>query len=335
MLMALRINVLAKGFSGISEETLRSVIKAFNSSCLPMVPEKGTVGASGDLAPLSHIVLGLLGEGRMWSPKTGEADAAYVLEENGLEPIRLKPKEGLALINGTQFITALGAEAVERASKLALQADCIAALTHEVLKGNYNAFDPDIHAARPHNGQKESSRRIRALINPFQPSSLHNAFEIGRKVQDAYTLRCIPQVHGSVVDCIKFSKNIIDIEMNSATDNPMVFHDRKVLLSGGNFHGEYPAKALDILAIGVQDLANISERRIERMLNNSTNEGLPAFLVTEEGLNSGFMIAHCTAAALTSENKVLCHPSSIDTLSTSKPLSLMTTNYHTFNYYNK
>ncbi len=317
MLFALRINVLAKGYSGITVDTLQSAILAFNNSCLPVVPEKGTVGASGDLAPLSHIALGLLGEGQMWSPRTGLTDASSVLKEYGLQPIRLKPKEGLALINGTQFIAALGAEAIERSIKLVLQADVIAALSLEVLKGNHNAFDQDIHEARPHNGQKEVARRLRSLLSINFPSQLHDAFEHGRKVQDAYTLRCIPQVHGCVVDCINFAKNIITTEMNSATDNPMVFRERNLLLSGGNFHGEYPAKALDILAIGIQDLANMSERRIERLVNNSLNEGLPAFLVAEQGLNSGFMIAHCTAAALTSENKVLCHPSSVDTLSTS------------------
>ena len=317
MLFALRINVLAKGYSGITVETLEMSIKAFNNSCLPVVPEKGTVGASGDLAPLSHIVLGLLGEGQMWSPKTGYTDASVVLKEYGLEPIKLKPKEGLALINGTQFITALGAEAVERSAKLVLQADVIAALTLEVLKGNHNAFDAGIHESRPHSGQKEVAKRMRSLLNIKCPSHLHEAFETGRKVQDAYTLRCIPQVHGVVVDCVSFAKNTITTEMNSATDNPMVFQDRNILLSGGNFHGGYPAKALDILAIGIQDLANMSERRIERLVNNSLSEGLPAFLVAEQGLNSGFMIAHCTASALTSENKVLCHPSSVDTLSTS------------------
>jgi histidine ammonia-lyase len=188
----------------------------------------------------------------------------------------------------------------------------------KVLKGNHLAFDKDIHEARPHNGQGEVAKRIRSLLCVHQPSNLHEAFEVGRKVQDAYTLRCVPQVHGTVIDTINFAKNIINIEMNSATDNPMVLQERNMLVSGGNFHGNYPAKALDILAIGIQDLANMSERRIERLVNNSLNEGLPAFLVAEQGLNSGFMIAHCTAAALTSENKVLCHPSSIDTLSTSK-----------------
>uniref|UniRef100_A0A8D2LE41 Histidine ammonia-lyase n=1 Tax=Varanus komodoensis TaxID=61221 RepID=A0A8D2LE41_VARKO len=285
MLLALRINVLAKGYSGISLETLQQVIEAFNASCLPYIPEQGTVGASGDLAPLSHLALGLIGEGKMWSPKSGWADAKYVLEAHGLKPIILKPKEGLALINGTQMITSLGCEAVERASAIARQADIVAALTLEVLKGTTRAFDTESH-------------------------------RFCDRVQDAYTLRCCPQVHGIANDTIAFVKDIITTEINSATDNPMVFAERKETISGGNFHGEYPAKALDYLAIGVHELAAISERRIERLCNPSLSE-LPPFLVTEGGLNSGFMIAHCTAAALVSENKALCYPSSVDSLSTS------------------
>uniref|UniRef100_A0A673ZJX1 Histidine ammonia-lyase n=1 Tax=Salmo trutta TaxID=8032 RepID=A0A673ZJX1_SALTR len=285
MLLALRINVLAKGYSGISLETLHRMIQAFNASCLSFVPEKGTVGASGDLAPLSHLALGLMGEGKMWSPKSGWADAKYVLEAHGLKPISLKPKEGLALINGTQMITSLGAEAVERAQAIARQADIIAAITLEVLKGTSKAFDSESH-------------------------------RFCDRVQDAYTMRCCPQVHGIVNDTIDFTQKIINTEINSATDNPMVFAERGETISGGNFHGEYPAKALDFLAIGVHELAAISERRIERLCNPSLSE-LPAFLVNEGGLNSGFMIAHCTAASLVSENKVLCHPSSVDSLSTS------------------
>ncbi|NXY42843.1 HUTH lyase, partial [Ceuthmochares aereus] len=290
MLLALRINVLAKGYSGISLETLQQVIEAFNASCLPYIPEKGTVGASGDLAPLSHLALGLIGEGKMWSPKSGWADAKYVLEAHGLRPITLKPKEGLALINGTQMITSLGCEAVERASAIARQADIIAALTLEVLKGTTRAFDTDIHAVRPHQGQVEVAFRFRSLLDSdHHPSEIAESHRFCDRVQDAYTMRCCPQ---------------------------MVFAERAETISGGNFHGEYPAKALDYLAIGVHELAAISERRIERLCNPSLSE-LPAFLVTEGGLNSGFMIAHCTAAALVSENKALCHPSSVDSLSTS------------------
>ncbi|OXB59843.1 hypothetical protein ASZ78_012397 [Callipepla squamata] len=343
MLLALRINVLAKGYSGISLETLQQVIEAFNASCLPYIPEKGTVGASGDLAPLSHLALGLTGEGKMWSPKSGWADAKYVLEAHGLKPITLKPKEGLALINGTQMITSLGCEAVERASAIARQADIVAALTLEVLKGTTKAFDSggywaflyllavigrsqsqtvsfvllDIHTVRPHRGQAEVAFRFRSLLDSdHHPSEIAESHRFCDRVQDAYTMRCCPQVHGVVNDTISFVKGIMTTEINSATDNPMVFAERAETISGGNFHGEYPAKALDYLAIGVHELAAISERRIERLCNPSLSE-LPAFLVTEGGLNSGFMIAHCTAAALVSENKALCHPSSVDSLSTS------------------
>uniref|UniRef100_A0A8C6MFC3 Histidine ammonia-lyase n=1 Tax=Nothobranchius furzeri TaxID=105023 RepID=A0A8C6MFC3_NOTFU len=301
MLLALRINVLAKGHSGISLETLLAMIQAFNASCLSFVPEKGTVGASGDLAPLSHLALGLMGEGKMWSPKSGWADAKY----------------GLALINGTQMITSLGAEAVERAQAIARQADIIAALTLEVLKGTTKAFDSDIHALRPHPGQIEVAQRFRSLLDSdHHLSEIAESHRFCDRVQDAYTMRCCPQVHGIANDTIKFVQDIINVEINSATDNPMVFAERGETISGGNFHGEYPAKALDFLAIAVHELASISERRIERLCNPSLSE-LPAFLVNEGGLNSGFMIAHCTAAALVSENKVLCHPSSVDSLSTS------------------
>ncbi|AWP08206.1 Histidine ammonia-lyase isoform 2 [Scophthalmus maximus] len=320
MLLALRINVLAKGYSGISLETLHAMIQAFNASCLSFVPEKGTVGASGDLAPLSHLALGLMGEGKMWSPKSGWADAKYVLEAHGLKPISLRPKEGLALINGTQMITSLGAEAVERAQAIARQADIIAALTLEVQKGTTKAFDSDIHRLRPHPGQIEVALRFRSLLDSdHHPSQIAESHRFCDRVQDAYTMRCCPQVHGIANDTIQFVQNIINTEINSATDNPlykMVFAERGETISGGNFHGEYPAKALDFLAIAVHELASISERRIERLCNPSLSE-LPAFLVNEGGLNSGFMIAHCTAAALVSENKVLCHPSSVDSLSTS------------------
>jgi histidine ammonia-lyase len=273
MLMALRINVLAKGYSGITADTLSSVIKAFNCSCLPLVPEQGTVGASGDLAPLSHIVLGLLGEGKMWSPTTGLDDAAKVLAKNNLEPLKLKPKEGLALINGTQMMAALGAEAIQRAKYLALQADIISSITCEVLKGNNSQFDDDIHAARPHKGQIEvilifcqdlvlnkiifqnsnSTKKVAARLQSLLHSDIYESKcyitnTPARKVQDPYTLRCIPQIHGIVNDTIKFCADIIRTEMNSGTDNPMVFVERQKLISGGNFHGEYPAKALDYVS---------------------------------------------------------------------------------------
>ncbi|KAG7173174.1 Histidine ammonia-lyase-like [Homarus americanus] len=277
MLLALRINVLAKGCSGISHEVILQYIEAFNESCLPWVPEKGTVGASGDLAPLSHLALGMMGEGKMWSPKTGWGNAKY--------PVKLNAKEGIALINGTQLITSLGAEALERAEIVAKQADVVAALTLEVLKGTSRAFDSESH-------------------------------RFCDRVQDAYTLRCTPQVHGIVHDTLHFVRGILTDEMNSATDNPLVLSERKEIISAGNFHGEYPAKAADYLAIGIHEIASMSERRIERLVNPALSE-LPAFLVKDGGLNSGFMLAHCTAASLVSENKVLCHPASVDSLTTS------------------
>ncbi|NWZ44474.1 HUTH lyase, partial [Brachypodius atriceps] len=327
MLLALRINVLAKGYSGISLETLKQVIEVFNASCLPYIPEKGTVGASGDLAPLSHLALGLIGEGKMWSPKSGWADAKYVLEAHGLKPITLKPKEGLALINGTQMITSLGCEAVERAGAIARQADIVAALTLEVLKGTTRAFDSDIHAVRPHRGQAEVAFRFRSLLDSdHHPSEIAESHRFCDRVQDAYTMRCCPQQRESAgFQACRFyipitsrchSRNPYFIHVGLNFSLKMVFAEREETISGGNFHGEYPAKALDYLAIGVHELAAISERRIERLCNPSLSE-LPAFLVTEGGLNSGFMIAHCTAAALVSENKALCHPSSVDSLSTS------------------
>uniref|UniRef100_A0A8C7HR98 Histidine ammonia-lyase n=1 Tax=Oncorhynchus kisutch TaxID=8019 RepID=A0A8C7HR98_ONCKI len=302
MLLALRINVLAKGYSGVSMETVQAMVKAFNASCLSWVPEKGTVGASGDLAPLAHLTLGLMGEGRMWSPQRGWDDAKTVLECHGLTPLVLKPKEGIGLINGTQMMSSLAAEAVERAVGVARQADIIAALSLEALRGTTKAFHSDVHAVRPHPGQIEVALRLRSLLHSDVFPS-----QISGKVR---------QVHGVSNDTIAFVKSILTTELNSATDNPLVFAERGETISGGNFHGEYPAKALDYLAIGVHELASMSERRTERLVNPSLSE-LPAFLVQDGGLNSGFMIAHCTAAALVSESKALCHPSSVDSLSTS------------------
>ncbi|XP_064399955.1 histidine ammonia-lyase-like [Halichondria panicea] len=316
-LLTLRINVLAKGFSGIRLETVEHLINALNASCLSYIPEKGTVGASGDLAPLSHLALGMMGEGYMWSPTTGWGLAKDVLHAHNLQPFTLAPKEGLSLINGTQFITAIGAEAIFRAEQITRQADIIAALSLEVLQGTPRAFDAAIHASRPHPGQQKVASRLRALLDSnIHPSEIRLSHKNCARVQDPYTMRCIPQVHGVVNDTIQFVKGILTTEMNSALDNPMVLADREETISGGNFHGEYPAKAMDYLAIGVHELASMSERRQERLLNPAYSE-MPAFLVNEGGLNSGFMIAHCTSAALVSENKVLTHPSSVDSISTS------------------
>ncbi|ETO36200.1 hypothetical protein RFI_00862 [Reticulomyxa filosa] len=338
MLLALRINTLAKGHSGVSCETLQQLVDALNLNCISCVPTQGTVGASGDLAPLAHLVLGLLGEGEMWDTEKTfptPAQASVVLKKHNLKILDLKAKEGLALINGTQFITGLGCEALVRAEKLARQADVIAAMSLEALRGTVRAFDDKIHLTRPHNGQILSATRIRHLLHTkANPSEISLSHANCGSVQDAYTLRCVPQVHGIVLDTLAFVRKILTTEINSATDNPMIFCkswyeqlEKDDIISGGNFHGEYPAKVLDFLAIAVHELGNISERRIER-LNNPDLSHLPAFLVKNGGLNSdtffcynifgkGFMLAHCTAASLVSENKVLCHPSSIDSLSTS------------------
>eukprot|EP01130_Rhizamoeba_saxonica_P001856 TRINITY_DN11683_c0_g1_i1.p1 TRINITY_DN11683_c0_g1~~TRINITY_DN11683_c0_g1_i1.p1 ORF type:complete len:510 (+),score=118.57 TRINITY_DN11683_c0_g1_i1:21-1550(+) len=314
MVLALRINTLAKGHSGISRKTLRKVIAFFNKDCLSAIPMKGSVGASGDLAPLSHLCLGMLGEGNMWCPNQKILRPAMeVIEENDLKVLQLKSKEGLAMINGTQFIVAIACEALYRARQAAESADISVALAVEALRGTNKAFKDCIHIARPHCGQIKSAKNIKAYLDG---SDIQESHKNCGKVQDAYSLRCSPQVHGVVHDTLDFVERLIETEMNSATDNPMVFAETGEILSGGNFHGEYPAKALDYLAIAIHEISNISERRIERLVNN-TLSGLPPFLVENGGLNSGFMIAHCTAAALVSENKTLCHPASVDSISTS------------------
>eukprot|EP00300_Choanocystis_sp_HF-7_P034764 c47750_g1_i1.p1 GENE.c47750_g1_i1~~c47750_g1_i1.p1 ORF type:complete len:539 (-),score=103.19 c47750_g1_i1:134-1750(-) len=338
MIAALRVNVLAKGHSGVRPETLKRVIDMFNHDCLPVIPEKGTVGASGDLAPQAHLTLGFMGEGQMWDPATGQiAPAKDVLARHGLPPIELRAKEGLALINGTGFITALASDALVRALDLVKQSIVISALSLEALQGSVQAFNARIHAARPHPGQRQIAALMRALLHRQgnQSAISRNHKNCGR-VQDSYTLRCIPQVVGVVYDTLRFVENILNTELNSATDNPMVFtgdeaseehafklddvsgdRQQSFTISGGNFHGEYPAKACDYLCIAISEIANISERRIERLVNPTLSHGLPAFLVKEGGLHSGFMIPHVTAAALVSENKALCFPSSVDSISTS------------------
>uniref|UniRef100_A0A7E4W1E2 Histidine ammonia-lyase n=1 Tax=Panagrellus redivivus TaxID=6233 RepID=A0A7E4W1E2_PANRE len=317
MLLALRINVLAKGHSGISVQNVDKLVAAFNAYAVPYVPEQGTVGCSGDLCPLAHLALGLLGEGRMWSPITGWDDAATVLAKNGLTKLELGPKEGLALINGTQMVTALGALAVKRAEQIAKQADVVAALTLDVLKGTTRAFDAKIHRVRPHKGQNDVAQRLRALLHSeLNPSEIAESHRNCGRVQDAYTLRCVPQVHGVVHETVTFVKGILTKELNSATDNPLIFPDQEEIISGGNFHGEYPAKALDFLAIGVHELAQMSERRLERLVNHELS-GLPTFLTKYGGLNSGLMTVQLCAASLVSENKVLCHPASADSIPTS------------------
>jgi len=326
-IMAVKINDLARGFSGISAESLERYVAIFNSGCVPYVPEQGTVGASGDLAPLSHIALGLIGEGKMWNPTSQKFEkAGDVLKQHNVQPLELGPKEGLSLINGTQLITAISTEALVRSERAVRQADIITAMSVEVLKGTPKAFDKHIHFIKPHSGQNRTASVIRSLIHSEKyQSGISEKFEVHKKVQDAYSLRCVPQVHGVVHDTLGFIRHILTEELNSSTDNPSVFQGESpygeskkgFVLSGGNFHGEYPAKMADMLAIAIHEVGSISEQRISRMITPHLNAGLPPFLIPDSGLNSGFMIPHCAAAALVSENKQLCSPASIDSIPTS------------------
>jgi len=312
MIMALRANVLARGRSGISLEALDLLIQMINRNVYPLIPEKGSVGASGDLAPLAHLALVLVGEGRA---RLGdfEGPGSAVLANAGLKPVTLRAKEGLALINGTQVMTAVAASTLQRARMLVKTADVLGALSLEALKGTRTAFDQRIHNERPYAGQIASADNLWRLLADSEIMASHK--DCG-KVQDSYTLRCMPQVHGPVRETLDFVSRMLEIEMNSATDNPMVFAEQGELISGGNFHGESVAFWMDYLKIAVAELGNISERRVERLVNPALSE-LPAFLVKDGGLNSGFMLAQVTAAALVSENKILCHPASVDSIPTS------------------
>jgi histidine ammonia-lyase len=311
-LMLLRANVLAKGYSGVRPETLDLLVGMLNGGVHPVVPCQGSVGASGDLAPLAHLALVLIGEGHAFvgGRAVGGAEALAAAD---LRPVVLEAKEGLALINGTQLMTAIAGLALAEARRLARTADVAGALTLDALMGTDVAFDPRIHAARPHPGQAASARNLRALL---AGSAIRESHRDCGKVQDAYSLRCIPQVHGAARDALAYAGATVTIELNAATDNPMVFADSGELLSGGNFHGEPVAIAADVLAIAVAELGAISERRIERLVNPALS-GLPAFLTPEGGLQSGLMLAQVTAAALASENKLLCHPASVDSIPTS------------------
>jgi histidine ammonia-lyase len=311
-LMLLRANVLAKGYSGIRLETLELLLAMLDRGVHPVIPSQGSVGASGDLAPLAHLALAFVGEGRC-RVDGRLLPAAEALAAAGLGPLTLEAKEGIALINGTQLITALGGLAAAEALRLARTADVVGALTLDALKGTDVAFDPRIHAARPHPGQAASARNLRRLL---AGSAIRESHRDCGRVQDAYSLRCIPQVHGATRDALAYVTRVVDVEMNAATDNPMVFAETGELLSGGNFHGQPVALASDVLAIAVAELGAISERRTERLVNPALS-GLPAFLTTEGGLRSGLMTAQVTAAALASENKALSHPASVDSIPTS------------------
>jgi histidine ammonia-lyase len=311
--MLLRANALAKGNSGARIETVELLLACLGRGVLPRVPARGSVGASGDLAPLAHLALPLVGEGEAWHE--GELlSGAEALRRAGLEPVRLAAKEGLSLINGTQFMAAQGALELVRAWRLAKAADCACALSLEALQGSRTSFLPQVHALRPLRGQVASARNVLRLL---EGSAIIESHRWCDKVQDAYSLRCAPQVHGASRDLLDYAEYTVDTELNAATDNPLVLVEDELLVSAGNFHGQPLAFALDALAMAVAELASISERRVERLVNPNLSDGLPAFLTTDGGLNSGFMIAQYVAASLVSENKSLCHPASVDSIPTS------------------
>lgn len=321
-LMLLRANTLAKGNSGVKLETLETLVRMINKRVHPVIPEKGSVGASGDLAPLSHMTLVMIGEGEAeYNGKSMSGKRAIKLA--GIKPVELDFKEGIALNNGTQMMAAISALAVYDAEKLLRTAQVAAAMSLEALNGIYDAFDEKIHRARPHRGQIETATSIRQLISGSRNIKTSNEMlkeKMKRPPQDPYSLRCIPQILGTVRDAIAYVRKVIEIEINSATDNPLIFTEDKECLSGGNFHGQPISVAMDFLSIAVTTLGNVTERRIARLVDEDLSQGLPAFLVhadMKKGVHSGFMTAQYTAAALASENKTLAHPASVDSIPTS------------------
>ncbi|MDT7779168.1 MAG: histidine ammonia-lyase [Acidobacteriota bacterium] len=312
-MILLRANVLAKGFSGARTIVVETLLAMLGRGVHPVIPEKGSVGASGDLAPLSHLALCSIGEGE--ALYEGERMAGGVaLRRAGVEPLRLEAKEGLALLNGTQALTAVGALALERAERLTRTADVSGAMSLEALKGTPAAFDERIHAARPHRGQMEAAAHLRELLLESEIRASH--LEGDPRVQDAYSLRCMPQVHGATRDALAHARHAVEVETGSATDNPLVFADTGEVISGGNFHGAPLAIAFDYAAIALVHLGNIVERRIDHLVNPDRNEGLPAFLTARAGVESGYMVPQIVAVALLNECKVLAHPASVDNLPT-------------------
>ena len=312
-IMLLRANCLASGFSGVSIQCIELLLEFLNKDITPVVPEKGSVGASGDLAPLSHIALCLIGEGEVvYQGKLVRSE--FAIHQIGKEPVTLKAKDGLALINGTAVMAALGALALYETKRLVKIADICASLTLEAVRGTKSAYDYDISTLKPHPGQLAVSSNMNRLLE--EVSEIAQSHVDCGKVQDPYSLRCVPQVHGAVRQTVKHAEDVLNYELNSVTDNPLIFIEKNKVVSGGNFHGEAIALAMDYLAMGLSELANIAERRVEKMMNPSFSD-LPAFLIKESGLNSGLMIAHVTMAALASENKYLCHPASVDSIPTS------------------
>lgn len=309
--MLLRANALSKGFSGIRLNTLNTLLKMLNEGVHPVIPEKGSLGASGDLAPLSHMVLVMLGEGEAIY-KGRRMSGKEAMDSAGIPTIELTSKEGLALINGTQVMTAIGAITIADAIELSKTSDIVASMTIEALNGIVTAYDEDVHKVRPHRGQIDTAKNLLRILKDSKMTTKQGEI----RVQDAYVLRCIPQIHGASKDAINYVKEKIEIEINSATDNPLIFEDKDKVISGGNFHGQPMALSLDFLGIALAELANISERRLERLVNPALS-GLPAFLVENGGLNSGYMIVQYSAASLVSENKVLAHPASVDSIPSS------------------
>jgi histidine ammonia-lyase len=313
-MLLLRANVLAKGLSGVRPVVVETLVATLNERVHPVIPARGSVGASGDLAPLAHLALALIGEGEVFF--AGERVAASAaLKKAGIEPLRLSAKEGLALLNGTQAMAGVGALALARALRVVELFDLAGAMSLEALKGSPSPFDERIQAARPHAGQVAAAEHLRRLL---EQSEIRESHRYGDpRVQDAYCLRCMPQVHGAARGALAHVREVIEIETGSATDNPLIFPEGAEIISGGNFHGAPLALALDYAAIAMTDLMSISERRIDRLINPDINEGLPAFLSSHAGVSSGLMIAHVAAAALLNEAKVLAHPASVDSVPTS------------------
>lgn len=312
LMLQLKIHALGLGQSGISRSTFDQLLAFEKHGLIPWIPSRGSVGASGDLAPLAHMCLPLIGRGELWSEDLSDKrDVRQALQQAGLQAISLKAKDGLALINGTQLMAAYGAFVLEQALKLRQQADILAAMSLEALQGSAVPFDARIHAIRPHPGQVQVAENVRKLLAGSEILDSHR--DCG-KVQDPYCLRCVPQVHGASRDALDYANKVIEIELNSVTDNPLVFANGDIL-SGGNFHGQPLALAMDFAAIALAELGSISERRTYLLLEG--HDGLPRLLMQDTGVNSGFMIPQYTAAALVSENKILCHPASVDSIPTS------------------
>jgi len=312
-MLLLRANVLAAGFSGARPLVIETLIAMLEKGVTPVIPEKGSVGASGDLAPLAHLALAAIGEGEVFYE--GERlPAATALDRTQIAPLKLEVKEGLALLNGTQAMGAVGALALHRAEHLVRLADVAGAMTLEALKGTPVAFDKRIHDARPHPGQLAVAAHLRELLRDSEIRQSH--LDNDPRVQDAYSIRCLPQVHGAIRTALGHASQVVEIESGSATDNPLVFSETGEVLSGGNFHGAPLALVFDYAAIALTDLMSISERRIDRLVNPDSNEGLPPFLTSHPGISSGFMMLQVTAVALLNEAKVLAHPASIDNVPT-------------------